>query len=470
MYDILFNNLTYTWKIYNMGENLMYKIALHIINAGFIEMLKYVPEFFLGALFPALLLSGALNVFTTKKHIKYLFGGGMFSPFAYLIAVFIGIVFSGCACGVLPLFTALLEAGSTFGIAITFLFAGPTINMMAVVLTGQMFSWSLGLYRILFTIAWALFIGFSMQLIFKENADQKTTDEHNESIELLTTSPFKLTGMICFLLILLTLESHNAFTVKMKLYIWAGWLLFFIPFLKICFDLEQIKTWLSKTMHFTKKIIIPLIIGIFLIGAFKDIQNKYFLATFSRYLGNDGWGANFISSFLAALMYFGTCISVLIVKFFENSGMANGPMISIFLAGPAISFPSMLAMYRIMKFKRTVTYIVFVIAAGTISGYLYGNFIVEKDVSSRFVFSYDSSKKLAVLDAYQKVDTSLNGENKKFETIINKTGISELVNYVRTKTEKLDKYSVTISNSFDKKELLIKLLTEKKIKFTIKKE
>lgn len=442
---------------------------MNIINAGFKEVVIYVPEFFLGALFPALLLSGALNVFTTRKHIKYLFGGGIYSPFAYLIAVFIGIVFSGCACGVLPLFTALLEAGSTFGIAITFLFAGPTINMLAVVLTGQMFSWSLGLYRILFTIIWALAIGFSMQLLFKGNVDQKATEEHNESIELLTTSPAKLTIMICSLLVLLTLESHHDFNAIMKLYIWVGWLVLFIPFLVKSFEMDQIKTWLSKTMHFTKKIIIPLVIGIFLIGAFKDLQNKYFLSTFSRYLGNEGWGANFIASFLAALMYFGTCISVLIVKFFENSGMANGPMISIFLAGPAISFPSMLAMYRIMKFKRTMAYIIMVIAAGTISGYAYGNFIVDTKVSNMFVFSYNTAKKLAVLDTFQNKGAS-SSENKKFETLMNNTGISELVNYIRNKTKKVDKYSVSINNSFIEKELLIKLLKEKNIKFTVKKE
>ena len=444
-------------------------------RSGFLELLNTVPEFVLGALLPALLLSGALNVFTTRNHIKHIFGGGIYQPIAYLLATFIGIIFSGCACGVLPLFTALLEAGSTFGPAITFLFAGPTINITAVVLTGQIFTWSLGFYRILFTIFWALLIGVFMQFLFKKNYDPSTDYEcedcgcdaetcetkTSDKIEVITTSSGNLIFIMISLLILLLLESYTEFEIFTKIYIWIGWLVIFIPILLTRFNKQDISKWLVKTGHFTKKIMIPLAIGIFIVGGLKSFQQSH-LKLLQNYFGNESWSANFISSIIASLMYFGTCVSVMIVKFFQNSGMANGPMISIFLAGPVVSLPSMIAMYRIIKFKRTAVYVVLVIIAGTVSGYTYGNYLVEHkhvEIShlDTFVFSTGVKNKI-ILEYFPKQSKKV---TKKFQAEPSNEIIKEYVSYIRNKIKKDGKYKIIIKHPVPNENELNKILKNK---------
>jgi uncharacterized membrane protein YraQ (UPF0718 family) len=409
----------------------MFNIILLAIQSGLQKIIEIFPEFIFGSLLPALLLSGALNTFTSRKYIRYLFGGGIKKVWGYLLATFIGIIFSGCACGVLPLFVALLEAGSTFGIAISFLFAGPTLNILAIVLTGQLFSWHLSIFRIVFTVIGAIFIGVIMELLFKKNISAKNSLTTQEEIQILKVPLKNLIILLILLLILLLLESYNDFTIWQKGYIWIGWLVISLPFIFSRFSKEEVKQWITKTLHFSKKIIIPITIGLFTIGVLEKLLSSStptILSKFQDYFGTETFFANFISAFLAALMYFGTCVSVIIVKFFQNSGMTSGPMMSLFLAGPAISFPAILAMQKIMGWMRTFVYLLLVVLVGSLSGYIYGNhFVVNKFIVTEKGKSY--------LVSYQP-STNTTPEFIKSNTLTFYS-LKDVKKYIQIKSQKL---------------------------------
>jgi hypothetical protein len=82
--------------------------------------------------------------------------------------------------------------------------------------------------------------------------------------------------------------------------------------------------------------------------------------------------ANFIASFVGALMYFATLTEVPIVSAFMDLGMGKGPTLALLLAGPALSLPNMLVIRSIMGTKKTLTYIALVVVFATITGYIFG--------------------------------------------------------------------------------------------------
>jgi uncharacterized membrane protein YraQ (UPF0718 family) len=92
----------------------------------------------------------------------------------------------------------------------------------------------------------------------------------------------------------------------------------------------------------------------------------------TNYVGGNSIFANFIASFLGALMYFATLTEVPIVKAFMDLGMGKGPALALLLAGPALSLPSMIVLSRIMGIKKMLTYVALVVVMATITGYVFG--------------------------------------------------------------------------------------------------
>jgi uncharacterized membrane protein YraQ (UPF0718 family) len=90
------------------------------------------------------------------------------------------------------------------------------------------------------------------------------------------------------------------------------------------------------------------------------------------HVGGNSLLANFIGSFLGALMYFATLTEVPIIKAFLDLGMGKGPALALLLAGPALSLPSMLVLRSVMGTKKTLTYVALVVVFATITGYIFG--------------------------------------------------------------------------------------------------
>jgi uncharacterized membrane protein YraQ (UPF0718 family) len=107
----------------------------------------------------------------------------------------------------------------------------------------------------------------------------------------------------------------------------------------------------------------------------------YFLPpeTFRTILGNEGLLANFLAAVIGAILYMPTLLEVPIIgeTFGYNDGiMGSGPALSLLLAGPAVSLPNMIVLYRIMGLEKTAVYILLVVVISTMVGFIYGNLIV----------------------------------------------------------------------------------------------
>jgi uncharacterized membrane protein YraQ (UPF0718 family) len=135
------------------------------------------------------------------------------------------------------------------------------------------------------------------------------------------------------------------------------------------FQKGEIVQWLKETLHLGRLILPWLIVGVFAAGMIKVGVPE---SVVTDHVGGNSLLANFIGSFLGALMYFATLTEVPIIKAFLDLGMGKGPALALLLAGPALSLPSMLVLRSVMGTKKTLTYVALVVVFATITGYIFG--------------------------------------------------------------------------------------------------
>ena len=88
-------------------------------------------------LLPALFIAGAISVFISQAAvIKYL-GANAKKVTAYAVASVSGAILAVCSCTILPLFTGIYKRGAGIGPATAFLYSGPAINVLAIILTAR---------------------------------------------------------------------------------------------------------------------------------------------------------------------------------------------------------------------------------------------------------------------------------------------------------------------------------------------
>jgi uncharacterized membrane protein YraQ (UPF0718 family) len=138
------------------------------------------------------------------------------------------------------------------------------------------------------------------------------------------------------------------------------------------FKKDEIKSWLSETWFFFKKIFPLLLIGIFVAGMLTALIPENLLAD---YVGTNTVIANLIAVLFGVFMYFPTLVEVPVAKTFLTLGMAKGPLLAYLLADPVISLPSILVVRKIMGTKRTFMYALLITIFCTISGLIYGFFV-----------------------------------------------------------------------------------------------
>ncbi|WP_211208672.1 permease [Leptonema illini] len=92
-------------------------------------------------------------------------------------------------------------------------------------------------------------------------------------------------------------------------------------------------------------------------------------------VGGNGLASCIFASLAGALMYFATLTEIPILQGLIGAGMGKGPALSLLLAGPAISLPSLLALRSIMGLSRTLVYAALVVVFSALAGFIYGNFV-----------------------------------------------------------------------------------------------
>ena len=126
----------------------------------------YAREHVLLCLVPAFFIAGAIGVFVRQNAVMKYFGPKANKFLSYSVASVSGAILAVCSCTVLPLFGGIYMRGAGLGPAIAFLYSGPAINVLAIVLTARVLGWQLGVARAVGAIVFSVVIGLLMHLIF----------------------------------------------------------------------------------------------------------------------------------------------------------------------------------------------------------------------------------------------------------------------------------------------------------------
>jgi len=338
--------------------------AIELLHGGLNGLTEYLSLHVLACLVPALFIAGAISALASQAAVLRYFGPQTKKALSYSVASVSGAILAVCSCTVLPLFGGIYKRGAGLGPAIAFLYSGPAINILAIVYTARLLGYDLGAARAIGAITFAAGIGLIMAFIFRKEEIQKTAQafaipEDDSS----SKKPWQYIVFFGTLVgILITAATKN--------WIATGILLAVLGItLQSWFTRPELKQWMKETLRFVRLIVPWLLVGVFIAGILGVAVPE---SVISSYVGGNSILANFIASFMGALMYFATLTEVPIIKTFMDLGMGNGPALALLLAGPALSIPNMLAIRSIIGNKKTLTYIALVVAMATITGYVFG--------------------------------------------------------------------------------------------------
>jgi uncharacterized membrane protein YraQ (UPF0718 family) len=386
----------------------------------------YAQEHVILCLVPAFFIAGAIAVFVSQASVVKYLGAGANKVLAYGVASVSGTILAVCSCTVLPLFAGIYRRGAGLGPATAFLYSGPAINVLAIILTARVLGIELGIARALGAIAFSIVIGLLMHMIFRRetsaapNVQEQSTDLEPER-SLWKESVYFAT-MVGILVFVNWGEPHEssalwnaiysnkwlvtgvlaaAFAVMLAAWFHIGWwriLMAAVPVVVLAVALPtlplvtfvagvvglsvvtstssgELGDWFGASWGFAKQILPLLLIGVVVAGLLLGRPGGEGMipsAWVSRAVGGNSLPANLFASVAGAFMYFATLTEVPILQGLIGNGMGKGPALALLLAGPALSLPNMLVIHSVIGFKKTTVYILLVVIMATASGIAYG--------------------------------------------------------------------------------------------------
>ncbi len=394
----------------------------------------YAREHVVMCLLPAFMIAGVISVFVSQGSVIRYFGAKAKKWVAYTVAAVSGTILAVCSCTILPLFSSIHKRGAGLGPAIAFLYSGPAINILAIILTAKILGAEMGIARIIGAVVFSVVIGLIMALIYRKEERVKAKEQLNFP-EIPEKRPISHTALHFFSLVLILVFANwgkpsSDVTTGIWFWIWSNkWLItgFFslalafsmIRVLKISWwqvalvtlatlasalltanpmipmvigiagvslvslldkgDLDN-REWIISSWGFTKQIVPLLAIGVviagFLLGsthddtALRGIVPNEWIAGL---VGGNSLFSNFFASIVGAFMYFATLTEVPIIQGLLNAGMGKGPALALLLAGPSLSLPNMLVIRGVIGTQKTVVYVVLVTIMATVAGIIYGS-------------------------------------------------------------------------------------------------
>lgn len=360
------------------------RVSASILEA-FHMLQEYAREHVLFCLIPAFFIAGAIANFISQGAVIKYFGSGAKKWVAYTVASVSGTILAVCSCTVLPLFAGIYKKGAGLGPAVAFLYSGPAINVLAIILTARVLGWQLGLARAIGAVLFAIVIGLIMAAIYRKEETNRTKGNMAADQEELGRSGVQ--NLLYFITLVLILifaawgkpEQDVGFFMavfNVKWYLTAA-LLVLLTFIQIrWFKSAERITWVQSSWDFSKQILPLLFAGVLVAGLLMGrpgmdaglIPSQYV----SAIVGGNSLAANFIASIIGAFMYFATLTEIPIIQGLVGSGMGQGPALALLLAGPALSLPNMLVIRSVMGTKKTMVFVALVVVFATISGMIYG--------------------------------------------------------------------------------------------------
>lgn len=387
----------------------------------------YAREHVVFCLITAFYIAGAISVFVSQASVMKYLGAKANKVLAYGVASVSGTILAVCSCTVLPLFNGIYRMGAGLGPATAFLYSGPAINVLAIVLTARVLGVSIGIARALGAILFSIVIGVLMHLIFRKEELERVNgqmampvEENGRPLWQTALYFFSMVGILVFANWGKPDATHGLwyqiFKVKWLvtgsfgmalgaiLTAWFGvkwWKIFavavvtlfaaflwgnltpMIPFgvAVVLFsffssrDTGEAGEWFSSSWGFARQILPLLFWGVLIAGFLLGrpgqegiIPSEWVYAA----VGGNSFRANFFASFAGAFMYFATLTEVPILQGLIGNGMGQGPALALLLAGPALSLPNMLVIRSVIGTKKTAVFVLLVIVMATVSGVVFG--------------------------------------------------------------------------------------------------
>ena len=386
----------------------------------------YAREHVLLCLVPAFFIAGAIAVFISQASVMKYLGAKANKVLAYGVASVSGSILAVCSCTVLPLFSGIYRMGAGLGPATAFLYSGPAINVLAIVLTARILGVEMGIARAVGAIIFSVIIGLIMHFIFRNEEINKANAQFAMS-EPEVNRPLwqevlyfaSMVGILVFanwgrpqetaglwhVIFASKWMITGGFAIALAVILGAWfnvslWKLFItgamvgisafiapgnhmLPFIIGIIGLSVItitgtnktEAWFDSSWEFAKQILPLLLFGVIIAGLLlgrPDQEGLIPSELVSAAVGGNSLLSNFVASFLGAFMYFATLTEVPILQGLINNGMGKGPALALLLAGPALSLPNMLVIRSVMGTKKTVVFVTLVIVMATVSGVVYG--------------------------------------------------------------------------------------------------
>ncbi len=411
-------------------ENMRFSEALFAM----LDLAKwYAREHVILCLLPAFFIAGVIAVFVSKGAVMKYFGAKAKKWVAYTVASLSGAILAVCSCTILPLFSSIHKRGAGLGPAIAFLYSGPAINILAIILTARILGFEMGVARVIGAVVFAVVIGSAMSFIYRK--EERAKREEQMSIpDIPEKRPMWQTAFHFFTLVLILVFANwgkpdEGVTSGAWFWIWEhkwhitsgfGLLLIYsliailkinwyhvllvflatassaflsstplipvvvgIAGLSIITLLDQSdpdnKEWTLASWDFAKQIMPLLAIGVliagFLLGSTHDdtaIAGIIPNEWIANLVGGNSLFSNFFASIVGAFMYFATLTEVPILQGLMAAGMGKGPALALLLAGPSLSLPNMLVIRGVMGTQKTMVYVLLVVVMATIGGLIYG--------------------------------------------------------------------------------------------------
>lgn len=401
------------------------------LHEAFALLQWYAREHVVSCLLPALLIAGGIAVFISQGAVIRLLGAGANKLVAYGIASVSGTILAVCSCTVLPLFGGLYKRGAGLGPAIAFLYSGPAINVLAIVLTAKVLGFELGAARAIGAVAFSVIIGVAMGILYRrEEGERNGSAAGTEMVlpeESYTFPAGAVAALFALMIAFLVFANwapadpedsalwHAVYEWKWALtglcaagvalvlvfglrFVW--WRIALVAALVVILAIAQPdqpqfaiaggviglcvaaamqpgagRDWFEQTWGFAKLILPLLLTGVLVAGFLLGRAGQEGLipsAWVDAAVGGNSLASNAFAAIAGAFMYFATLTEIPITQALIGAGMGKGPALALLLAGPALSLPNMLVIRGFLGTQKTVVYVALVVVMATITGTIYG--------------------------------------------------------------------------------------------------
>ncbi len=403
------------------------------IQEAFRLLQWYARNHTLACIVPALFIAGGIITFLSQESVMRYLGPKANPILAYGVASVAGCILAVCSCSVLPMFAGIYQLGAGLGPATAFLYSGPAINVLAIFLTARVLGLDIGVARAGGSIVFAVVIGVLMAVIFRKTEKAKTEaalqmPPSEKPRRHIGKNALFLAAMLLFLIfsdwfnpgkVTVTTTDGRTFNaivlnetkdaVRFQLEEDLGelkasdklnlpkteiaktvdrpswvmtvfhirWYLAGACGLAVVlmalgwFAKDELRQWMSNTWDFAKMLVPLLYGGVFVVGFISVLIPEKQVA---QWVGDNSLSANLVASVIGAFWYFATLTEIPITQALMGLGMHKGPVLTLLLAGPALSLPSIIVLFKIMGYKKTIVFTTLVIVMSAIVGKFFGAF------------------------------------------------------------------------------------------------